>query len=53
VKKLDKCVDISHPNLQPGWGCCGCNTYNGNQRDRCKYCNHERCNLPKAKEELN
>lgn len=41
--KHDKCIDIDHPNLQPGWGCCQCNTYNGFQRMECKNCDHVRC----------
>ena len=38
-----KCVVIDHPNLQPGWGCCQCKTYNGDQRVECKMCKHPRC----------
>jgi len=37
------CTPIDHPNLQPGWGCCVCRTYNGNQRIECKNCAHKRC----------
>jgi hypothetical protein len=38
-----RCTKIEHPNLQPGWGCCVCRHYNGNQRQECKACNHKRC----------
>lgn len=38
-----KCTDINIENLQPGWGCCQCNTYNGFHRLECKQCSHERC----------
>lgn len=46
-----KCELISHPNLMPGWGCCGCNTYNGLQREECKVCQHECCAEPEDNEE--
>lgn len=42
-----KCVAIDHPNLMPGYGCCQCKTYNGNNRSTCKTCNHQRCDNPK------
>jgi hypothetical protein len=38
-----KCVKINHPNLQPGFGCCQCRTFNGDQRVECKNCKHPRC----------
>lgn len=38
-----KCDKIIHPNIQPGWGCCKCRTYNGDQRPACKQCTHPRC----------
>jgi hypothetical protein len=46
-----KCSTINHPNLVPGWGCCECHTFNGNQRDECKnpQCNHARCDNPAVK----
>jgi hypothetical protein len=50
-KKFDKCKAIDHPNLMPGWGCCKCRTYNGNQRVECKQCQHERCDIPAAPSE--
>jgi hypothetical protein len=37
------CTKVNHPNILPGYGCCKCNTYNGNQRESCKTCNHPRC----------
>jgi len=37
------CKKISHPNLMPGWGCCQCKTYNGEQRLACKQCRHPYC----------
>lgn len=49
------CQRISHPHLSPGWICCGngndnCRTYNGDARNNCKQCNHERCGeQPKVK----
>ncbi len=42
-KKFDKCIVIDHPNLQKGYGCCKCRTFNGNQRTNCKQCGHTRC----------
>jgi len=42
-KEDKRCVAIEHPNLMPGWGCCVCRTYNGNQRAECKWCQHKRC----------
>ena len=45
-----KCVKINHPNLQPGFGCCQCHVYNGDQRQECKGCKHPRCdNAPEVK----
>lgn len=32
------CEFISGKHLVPGWACCGCKTYNGLQRDRCRGC---------------
>jgi hypothetical protein len=29
--------------LEEGWGCCGCSTYNGAQRTHCRHCGHARC----------
>jgi len=47
MKKHEKCIKLEHPNLMPGWGCCACNTYNGNQRINCKMpaCKHQRCDI--------
>jgi hypothetical protein len=44
-KEDKRCVAIEHPNLMPGWGCCVCRTYNGNQRAECKWCQHKRCDV--------
>jgi hypothetical protein len=35
--------DVS--SLVPGWLCCGCRTYNGLHRSRCKHCGHLPCAL--------
>lgn len=32
-----------HPNIMPGWGCCTCRVFNGDQRQECKECGHKRC----------
>lgn len=39
------CQSIEADYLVPGWICCACRTYNGNQRDVCKIvsCQHQRC----------
>ena len=42
-KTTPKCKEIKHPNLAPGWGCCNCRTYNGEQFEDCKHCGHKRC----------
>ncbi len=42
-EKKPRCSEISHPNLMPGWGCCNCRVFNGNQRSECKNCGHKRC----------
>jgi hypothetical protein len=45
-KAFDECKAIENiPNLMDGWGCCNCRTYNGKQREECKSCGHERCDL--------
>jgi hypothetical protein len=41
--KPKRCSKIEHRNIQPGWGCCNCRTYNGEQREACKVCQHKRC----------
>jgi hypothetical protein len=42
--KIKRCIKPpSHPNLQSGWGCCNCRTFNGDQRQECKTCQHKRC----------
>jgi hypothetical protein len=46
--KMDQCVALDHPNLMPGWGCCQCRVYNGNQRNECKQCGHKRCDTNPA-----
>lgn len=43
-----KCEAITGDKVMPGWGCCQCNTYNGEHRPACKYCGHERCYFPKV-----
>lgn len=46
VKSPNRCQDLSDlKNVSPGWGCCVCSTYNGNQRTECKWCDHKRCDL--------
>jgi hypothetical protein len=47
-----KCIELNHPNLAAGWGCCGCSTYNGNWRLECKYCGHTRCDVEIDEEDL-
>ena len=48
-----KCTKINHPNLQPGFGCCKCKVYNGDQRTHCKNCDHPRCdNIAASDKEL-
>jgi hypothetical protein len=36
------CRFIYGTHVQIGWGCCN-GHYNGLQRDKCKFCEHERC----------
>lgn len=43
MNSKDKCIAIDHPNVMPGWGCCQCHLYNGEQRTECKGCKHPRC----------
>jgi hypothetical protein len=43
------CKPVDIPNVMPGWGCCKCRAYNGNQRDNCKICEHPRCDSPAVK----
>lgn len=38
-----KCEAVGGPHLMPGWACCRCNVYNGEQRTACKNCHHEKC----------
>lgn len=47
--KMAQCNAIVHPNIAPGWGCCMCRTYNGDQRQNCKQCNHSRCDINPSK----
>jgi len=47
------CKEINHPNLQAGWGCCHCPTFNGDQRLACKACKHLRCDKSKLDKTLN
>lgn len=45
-----KCKTITgNQYLMDGWGCCQCSTYNGDARNECKYCSHERCDNPTTK----
>ena len=37
------CEAVALAHVVPGWSCCACRTYNGNQRPACKRCGHERC----------
>lgn len=50
-KAFPECKAVDHPNLQPGWGCCHCRTFNGNQRTECKVCQHSRCDTKATKED--
>ena len=48
-EKSKRCFQFpSHPNLAPGWGCCNCRTFNGDQRAECKHCKHKRCDKEAA-----
>ncbi len=47
--KMAHCEAIAHPNLQPGWGCCNCRGFNGDQRQSCRHCNHNRCDKDPGK----
>ena len=41
---VDRCFPIEGTrNIEPGWGCCECATYNGLQRAQCRNCGHARC----------
>jgi hypothetical protein len=51
TEKVTTCQAISHPNIAPGWGCCNCRTYNGERRDICKSCKHQRCDYVDTKSE--
>jgi hypothetical protein len=43
-EKFKRCTTLpTHPNLQSGWACCNCRTFNGDQRTECKHCDHKRC----------
>lgn len=37
------CQKIGSENVAPGWICCKCKIYNGEQRAECKQCKHARC----------
>lgn len=37
------CEYVDGEYLMPGWICCACRTYNGLQRQECKFCPHTRC----------
>lgn len=40
----EKCFAIDETRqLEAGWGCCQCATYNGLARDACRHCKHARC----------
>jgi hypothetical protein len=47
-----RCIEVKHYNLQPGWGCCVCKTYNGEQRLVCKVCRHYRCDRESTKDPI-
>lgn len=39
-----KCKPFEHSSFVGSWWiCCECKTLNGDIRDNCKFCNHERC----------
>lgn len=41
---VDKCFPIEATrNVEAGWGCHSCATFNGSQRTVCRYCGHTRC----------
>lgn len=43
-KDFTVCKAIENiPNLQNGWGCHLCHSFNGDQRPACKSCGHVRC----------
>lgn len=45
-----KCSPFEHPNfLGTWWKCCECNTLNGDLRNSCKACSHQRCVAPETK----
>lgn len=39
----ESCENIESPHIEPGWACCRCSVYNGNQRTNCKNCHHKKC----------
>ena len=41
--KCERIVGDAH--IDEGWVCHNCNVYNGVQRDKCRNCNHERCDV--------
>jgi hypothetical protein len=41
--KLERCEHVRGKYFIPGWGCCGCGTYNGYQRELCRACGHPAC----------
>ena len=49
MKERKICEVIDVPGVLIGWGCHCCNTYNGDQRNACKHCGHERCDKPAVK----
>ena len=41
---VERCFPIEATrNIEAGWGCHGCATFNGSQRTVCRYCGHQRC----------
>jgi hypothetical protein len=40
-----RCEPVESKRIMPGWICCECRTYNGEQRTECKWCKHLRCDL--------
>ena len=44
---VDRCFPIEATrNIEAGWACHGCATFNGSQRTVCRYCGHTRCDVP-------
>lgn len=52
TRPLKPCQLVNAPNVLPGWACCICHSYNGLQRDGCKYCGHRCCFVKPKPEEF-